>query len=148
MKSIIITAGAAIALGFITTTASATASDMNSDNSSPRKETAMQKIEHGSATVARTTVRDCKRLAHSAVRDSGMIAHATVRDSRSFAGATWDESKKIARTAVDSPVIAWQVVRGERPLFPRETASRDRGHREQIALGGHRKTSTHNEPPI
>lgn len=77
-----------------------------------------------------------------------------------FAKGTWRESKAIARTVVYSPVIAWQVIRGERPMFPRGTASSHKQDRhEQIALTGHRaKTkpgiqtemsapARHNEPP-
>jgi len=74
-----------------------------------RHESAMTKMENGTATVAK---------------------------------GTWHESKLIANTAVRSPVIAYEVVRGERPLFPNETAWRNNNRRESIALTGH-----HNEPP-
>ncbi len=158
MKSIIVKAGAAIALGFITGTSAASANttgtDMSSDNSTPpRQETTMEKVENGSAHIAHATVRDSKRLAHATVRDSWEIAHTTVRDSKSFASATWDESKRIGRTVVDSPVIAYQVVRGERPLFTHSTPEQSR--REQVALTGHtgrapaEKPSRHDQtPPI
>ena len=55
-----------------------------------------------------------------------------------FAKNTWEVTKDVSRTVVHSPVIAYQVARGERPLFTHETASRDSGRREQIALAGHR----------
>ena len=64
-----------------------------------------------------------------------------------LARETWRVTESVATTVGHSPVIAYQVIRGERPLFPQETASRDSGHREQIALTGH-KTPSHYDPPI
>jgi hypothetical protein len=60
---------------------------------------------------------------------------------------TWRFTGRVGRTVVDSPVIAYQVVRGERPLFPHEMASRNTGRHEQVALTGHR-TPRHYDPPI
>jgi hypothetical protein len=54
-----------------------------------------------------------------------------------FAKNTWEVTKDVSRTVVHSPVIAYQVARGERPLFTHETASREDGRRQQIALTGH-----------
>ncbi len=110
--------------------------DMNSGSPVAQENSSfVGKVEHGTSRVAHSTVRGSKRLAHATVRDSREVAHATVRDSRSFAGGAWDESKRIARTVVYSPVIAYHVVRGDRPLFTRENASDNHG---QIALSGHR----------
>jgi hypothetical protein len=135
MKSSIAKAIAATAIGLITATSAGYASDQ------PGRGSTMGRIEQGTAHVARTTWRDSKG-----------VARTTVSDSKGFAAATWDGSKRVARTAIDSPVIAWQVVRGERPLFPHETAARGQGRREQIALTGHRSTShkemSEGRPPI
>ena len=135
MKNSIAKAIAATAIGLITATSAAYASDQTT------QESTMGRIEQGTAHVARTTWRDSKS-----------VARTTVSDSKGFAAATWDASKRVAGTVIDSPVIAWQVVRGERPLFPHETASRGEGHREQIALTGHRATShkemSESRPPI
>ena len=138
MKSSIANAIAATAIGLITATSAGYASDQ------PGQESTMGRIEQGTAHVARTTWRDSKG-----------VARTTASGSKGFAAATWDGSKRVARTAIDSPVIAWQVVRGERPLFPHETAARQRDHREQIALTGHRAKSRaemnvprHYDPPI
>jgi len=77
------------------------------------------------------------------------------RGTAHLARETWRDSKDVGRTVVHSPVIAWEVARGERPLFPHETAARQRDHREQIALTGHRAKSRaemnvprHYDPPI
>jgi len=85
---------------------------------------------------------------------AGPACHQTAmqkieRGTTDMAHLTWRDSKRVARTVVHSPVIAYQVVRGDRPLFPRETASRGQGHREQIALAGHRKAESKQQgPPI
>jgi hypothetical protein len=150
MKSIIIKPGAAIAIiavGLITaaTTASAT-SDINSDNSPPGMHT-VHKVGHATAHIAKTTWHGSK-----------MVARTAVHDSKGIAQSAWDGSKRAARTVVYSPVIAYEVVRGERPLFPHYAASHQ-GSRQQIALTGHRhemksrmqgsEASRHNEqPPI
>ena len=70
--------------------------------------------------------------------------------TRHVASETWLESKKVGRTLVNSSVIAYQVARGDRALFPRETS-----HREGIALTGHRAKARaemnaprHYDPPI
>jgi len=67
---------------------------------------------------------------------------------------------RVVHTVVYSPVIAWEVMRGERPLFPHETAMGNQGgqeHRKGIALTGHTKGTksqtetkmpTHYDPPI
>jgi hypothetical protein len=124
MKSIVIKAGAAIALGLITAATAASA------------ETTVQKVENGTTHVAKTTYRDSKGLAKT-----------TWTDSKSFAAVSWDESKKVGRTIVYSPVIAYDVMRGERPLF-----SHPQDRRQQIALTGHSMKSqsmpSHYEPPI
>jgi hypothetical protein len=71
------------------------------------------------------------------------IGHGTAYAAKS----TWHFSKDAANTVVHSPVIAYEVVRGERPLFPHNTAARDQRSREQMALTGHR-TPRHYDPPI
>ncbi len=140
MKRIIIKTGAAVALGFLTSIGAASAmtagSDMNSGDSTAQPST-VQKIEHGSVHVAKT-----------AYHDTGRVAKTTVHDTKGFAATTWDESKMVGRTIVYSPVIAYEVIRGERPLF---THARTGDGREQMALSGHRRETSetvHNEPPI
>ena len=91
-------------------------------------ESTMGKVDTGTSNVARET--------WGGTRD---VAHTTVKGSRSFASASWNESKKIGRTIVDSPVIAYQVARGERPLFTHDTASRERTDRQNMALTGHKR---------
>jgi hypothetical protein len=79
----------------------------------------------------------CLITATSAARADSVftdIGHGTARVAKD----TWHGTEAVTRTVVYSPVIAYQVARGERPLFPQDTATRDRRHREQIALGGHR----------
>lgn len=139
MKNLILETGAAIAIVLITGTGAACADTGDSQDST------MQKIEHGSAHVAKATMHDTR-----------MLAHDTVHGGKGIAASAWDESKRIGRTVVDSPVIAYEVVRGERPLFPQKTESREESRREQVALTGHRTksrtemndSSRHNEPPI
>ena len=74
-----------------------------------------------------------------------------------LARETWHGSERVADTVVHSPVIAFQAIRGERPLVSHETAAQNTGHREQIALTGHRKDTPsktdksvprHYDPPI
>jgi len=141
MKSIIIKARAAIAIGLITATTAATATpDVSSNNSSPAAQQApMHKVVHGTATVAKTTWHGTRQ-----------VDGTTMHQSKGMAQATWDESRKVARTVVYSPVIGYEVMRGERPLFPHYTASREQGRREQIALTGHRtdqKSRTESDAP-
>jgi len=71
------------------------------------------------------------------------IGHGTATVAKN----TWHGTEAVTRTVVYSPVIAYQVVRGQRPLFPHSTAARDQRHREQMALTGHR-TPRHYDPPI
>jgi hypothetical protein len=148
MKSILIKTAAIAAIGLIAATSAARAAPMNSD-SSDQQGSVPQKVEQGAAHVAKTTYHGAKRIARDTVHGSRHIAHATVRDSRDFAQSSWDMSKRIGRTVVDSPVIAYHVVRGDRPLFTHER----RSGREQVALTGHRTmeksdAARHNEPPI
>ncbi len=56
-------------------------------------------------------------------------------DTAYAAKGTWHFTTDVARTVVYSPVIAYQVARGERSLFPQDARARDQ-HREQIALAG------------
>ena len=139
MKSSIVKASVATAIVLITGTSAAFAGPAPRDESAantspPQQKTTMEKIGRGTAHLARTTWRDSRQ-----------VAATTVSDSKGFADATWDGSKKVARTVVHSPVIAYEVVRGERPVFPHQTA----------ALTGHRAKSrtetnvpTHYDPPI
>lgn len=110
------------------------------------------------ATPSQTASGNTPNSGHETALDK--IGHGTA----DLAKGTW----AVTRTIVYSPVIAWQVMRGERPLFPHETASRgsashstashstashstasrEKGHREQVALTGHRaKSRTEANPP-
>lgn len=164
-NSIIIAAVATTALGLITATGAETAqSGMDSANTTPSQQqpSTISKVENGTSRLARRSWRESKHLARAGVNDSKRIASESWNgsktvasngwtDTRHFASDSWMESKKVARTVVDSPVIAYQAARGERPLFPNRTASHSQGTREQIALTGHRKDmksrSPSNEPP-
>jgi hypothetical protein len=118
---VILTTIAAAAIGFLTTVAYADTA------SNPPGETTMQKIENSTRHVAKSTERDTKIAANR----------------------TWTESKLVGRSVVDSPKTAYHVMRGDRPLFPNRTASRRAGgHREQIALSGHRATKASSEKKI
>jgi hypothetical protein len=148
MKRILIKTAAPVAIGLIGATSAARAAPMNSD-SSHQQESIPQKVEQGTAHVAKTTYHGTARVAKNTYHGSRRIARTTVRDSRDFAQSSWDMSKRIGRTVIDSPVIAWHVVRGDRPLFTHENGT----SREQVALTGHRTleksdAARHNEPPI
>ncbi|HEX4084757.1 MAG TPA: hypothetical protein VHY22_07600 [Chthoniobacteraceae bacterium] len=73
-----------------------------------------------------------------AIRDTASEAK---NKSLDFAQATWMETKRVTRTVVDSPVIAYHVVRGDRPLF-----THDSTHRESMALAGHRVEPRNQKP--
>ena len=92
----------------------------------------------------------------------GLVAATTAARADSFfervkngtmnaAADTWDGSKAVARSIVHAPQTAYQVARGERPLFLHQANGRD-----QMALTGHQlaerhyreeSAARHNEPP-
>jgi hypothetical protein len=167
MKSIITKAAVAIGIGLVTGSSAAYAEPAQTSTDTSTQQTTMGKVEHGTTHVAKTTwrgtrhiarstVRESKRIARSTARESEHIAGATARDTKTVAAKTWDGTKDVARTVVHSPVIAWQVMRGERPLFTTARAGQQPA-RQQMALTGHRannaqsQTGTsakHYEPPI
>ena len=63
------------------------------------------------------------------VRDTATEAK---NKSMDFAQNSWMETKRVTHTVVDSPVIAYHVIRGDRPLFTHES------NRQSMALTGHR----------
>jgi uncharacterized membrane protein len=64
------------------------------------------------------------------------------------ARGTWQETVKVTRSIVYSPVTAYHIVRGDRPLFTHNNNMRDTDHREGVALTGHRPAWHGNSPPI
>ncbi len=76
--------------------------------------TTVQKVENGTSRVATETYRGGKR-----------IARETWSGSKSFAGRTWIGVKTVAWAIVDSPMMAYDAIRGE-PL-----------PHQQMALTGH-----------
>jgi hypothetical protein len=70
--------------------------------------------------------------------------------ARNAARDTWQETVKVTRSVVDSPVTAYHVVRGDRPLFTHNNM-RDTDRRQGVALTGHRtekQPQQHYDPPI
>jgi hypothetical protein len=105
------------------------------------------------STITKTTVALAIGLvaASSAVRADSFFERVK-NGTMNAAADTWDGSKAVARSIVRAPQTAYQVARGDRPLF----LHREVPGREQMALTGHRtaeqhyreeSAARHNEPP-
>jgi hypothetical protein len=115
-----------------------TAAKHPSRKDAPKARQSIQFLKGGAfpmkSIIAKTAVAFAIGLITATSSANAAFVQNVKNDSVRIASETWHGTVAVSRTVVHSPVIAYQAMKGERPLFSRNN---ERSH-ESVALTGHR----------